>query len=91
MAKKQKAPISVFAEGARGGSYVEFTTSETPEMIDVEIGHSCVVTVRETVPVTWLAAVLTHANDIGFANAMGDKQKFPADYALMCNPEPTAE
>ena len=92
MAKKSMLPRPqhFWAEGARGGSFVDFTTSEAPEMIDVKVGHSCIVTVRETMPVTWLAAVLTHAKDIGFANAMGDKRKFPADYALMCNPEPSA-
>lgn len=87
MGKKLKAPVGhIFVEGNRGGSFVEFTASEAPEMIDVEVGHSCVITVRETIPVTWLAAILTHAKDVGFANAMGDKRMFPADVALMCNP-----
>lgn len=76
----------VFAEGANGGSYVQFSTVDREGYIGVEVGHSCVRTVRRELPVTWLAAILTHASDVGFDAAMGDPREFPADYALMCNP-----
>ena len=73
-------------EGARGGSYVRLAPGEKEGMCRIEVGHSCVVTVDREIPVTWLAAVLTHAKDIGWIAAMGDRELFPADYALMCDP-----
>jgi hypothetical protein len=78
----------VEVEGAKGGSYVRIEGNDTENSCDISVGHSCVTTVSCTIPVTWLAAILTHAKDIGFVNAMGDVGKFPADYALMCDPEP---
>jgi hypothetical protein len=84
---KMKAPEVLEVEGARGGSYVRLEQTETEGVCRIEVGHSCVRTVSQNIPVTWLAAILTHAKDIGFTAAMGDAEKFPADYALMCDPE----
>ena len=76
----------VEVEGANGGSYVLIEGNDTEKSCFIKVGHSCVTTVSCTIPVTWLAAILTHAHDIGFEDAMGPKEKFPADYALMCDP-----
>jgi len=73
-------------EGANGGSFVAIERVDKDQHCRVRVGHSCVITVDEIIPVTWLAAILTYAKDIGFDNAMGDKEKFPADYALGCDP-----
>lgn len=83
---KTKIPDHIEVEGARGGSFVRIDKTDREGIVDIEVGHSCVITVRHELPVTWLAALLTHAKDIGFENAMGDREQFPADYALMCDP-----
>lgn len=85
--KAQSIPTYVNVEGARGGSYVHLEQSEREGYCRVEVGHSCVVTVDCELPVTWLAAILTNAKDVGFRSAMGDFGQFPADYALMCDPD----
>lgn len=78
----------VEVEGANGGSYVRLEGNDTEDSCLLSVGHGSVTTLSDVVvPVTWLAAVLTHAHDVGFVNAMGDKAKYPADYALQCNPE----
>ncbi len=76
----------VALEGANGGSFVEIEETETEGQCHIRVGHSCVVTVNCELPVTWLAAILTHAKNIGFENAMGERDEFPADYAIMCDP-----
>ena len=83
---RSKIPNKVTVQGANGGSYVMISGNDTEDKCRVEVGHSCVVTCDVEIPVTWLAAILTHAKDIGFENAMGATDNFPADYALMCNP-----
>lgn len=87
MAKRYEPPTSFEVQGARGGSFVRLSRTDNEERVHVEVGHSCVITVNQEIPVTWLAAVLTHAKYIGFSSAMGDREQFPADYALMCDPE----
>jgi hypothetical protein len=79
---------AVEVEGANGGSYVRVEGNDTESGCRISVGHSCVTTVDCDIPVTWLAAILTNAHDVGFVNAMGDKAKFPADYALLCDPDP---
>lgn len=83
---KHVCPNRAAVDGARGGSYVTLETSENEGMCILEVGHSCVRTVQKEIPVTWLAAILTHASDHGWIDAMGDPKEFPADYALMCDP-----
>jgi hypothetical protein len=83
---KSSIANAVEVEGASGGSYVRIEGNDTEGGCHLTVGHSCVTTVDMDIPVTWLAAVLTHAKDIGWENAMGEKWLFPADYALMRDP-----
>lgn len=86
---RTKAPIIQSCEvtGARGGSFVKLYEAQRDGWCNLRVGHSCVITVDQEIPVTWLAAILTRALDVGFIEAMGDPELFPADYALMCDPE----
>ena len=64
--------FSVELEGGNGGSYVR-VSPEANGMLYLEVGESCVVTVKQKMSVRALAAILTHAHDIGF-------EKFIEDY-----------
>lgn len=87
--KRKNAPVIQACEvtGARGGSFVRLSEAKRDGWCNLEVGHSCVITVSQEIPVTWLAAILTRAKDVEFISAMGDPEEFPADYALMCDPE----
>ena len=89
-ARRVTTPTWVEVEGANGGSFVFLEESQRKGFCRVRVGHSCVITVDQDVPVTWLAAILTRAKDAGLKESMGDPSNFPADYALMCNPESEA-
>jgi hypothetical protein len=62
---------SKMLEGNRGGSYVRLTETDDREVVRLEVGHDCVVTVRERrISVFALAAILTRCEDEGFENVL---------------------
>lgn len=65
-AHRQREVTSLEVDGNKGGSYVRLGSTEREGFCALEVGETCVVTVRQELPVAWLAAVLTYACDEGW-------------------------
>lgn len=57
-----KTQDSLEVSGNNGGSYVKITTDEE-NIVLLEVGHDCIMTMKRKVLVTDLARVLTDAQD----------------------------
>lgn len=69
-AHRQQERNVIEVEGNKGGSYVRLASTEREGFCALEVGETCVVTVREVIPVAWLAAVLTQAKDEGWETVL---------------------
>jgi hypothetical protein len=59
-------------EGNNGGSYVLLTRSETPGMVHLQVGETCIRTIDQQISVVALAAILTAAKDRGFQTVVDE-------------------
>lgn len=75
-------------DGARGGCYVMAEPGDKPETISLDVGWSCVVVHRDTIPVTWLAELvaIATAHEGGIAGFLKAHDYGSPSYALMCDP-----
>lgn len=70
MKRSQFPSDHIEVDGNRSGSYIKLARSEREGFCAIEVGETCVVTIREEIPVAWLAAILTKARDDGFENVL---------------------
>lgn len=61
-----------FAEGNRGGSFIELEKTSVEGMLHLCVGETCVITVNQAVSVAGLAAILTYAKDRGFQKVVDE-------------------
>lgn len=72
-------------EGNNGGDYLTIKPLGG-NLVALEIGHCCVVTIRHVVPIEWITAVLTedvlqHENVKDAVNALGWSKDFTSQLA----------
>lgn len=70
-----------FAEGNNGGDYLKLEVvkrSRAEDLIQIEVGSSCVVRCRAIVPVSALTTILAHVLGDGIEKAFREISEWPA-------------
>lgn len=71
ISKTYSDPVPFYAEGNKGGDYLKITKLKD-NLVELEIGHCCVVSLHKIVPVEFLTGTLTNIEiyDGGVENAI---------------------
>lgn len=69
---KHVCPQSCSADGNNGGSYVTLRDDGREGFVWLDVGETCVTTIRREISVVALAAILTWAKDYGFERILDE-------------------